>query len=125
MLYSSSISLSPSPSSSSSSFYKAFHKLRFGKCLCAHLTNSRDVVSYLAFCQQGPTLYGLAIIGAMGEISIGFIECLVFSSLIVAVDPVAVSCRCCCRREAVFVELSCESTCCVIQMAESFMKLRV
>ncbi|XP_052104403.1 Na(+)/H(+) exchanger beta-like isoform X2 [Mytilus californianus] len=38
----------------------------------------------------GPTLYGLVNSGAMGDISIEMIECLVFSSIIVAVDPVAV-----------------------------------
>ncbi|ELT90348.1 hypothetical protein CAPTEDRAFT_132934 [Capitella teleta] len=38
----------------------------------------------------GPTLYGLAKIGAMGTIHITMVQCLVFSSLIVAVDPVAV-----------------------------------
>ncbi|ESN91489.1 hypothetical protein HELRODRAFT_70084, partial [Helobdella robusta] len=38
----------------------------------------------------GPVLFCLAYIGAMGTFSISLIECLVFSSLIVAVDPVAV-----------------------------------
>ncbi|XP_071165324.1 sodium/hydrogen exchanger 1-like isoform X1 [Mytilus edulis] len=38
----------------------------------------------------GPTLYGLASSGAMGDTNIEMIECLVFSSIIVAVDPVAV-----------------------------------
>ncbi|XP_022246177.1 sodium/hydrogen exchanger 2-like [Limulus polyphemus] len=38
----------------------------------------------------GPSLYGLAIVGALGPISVGITECLVFSSLISAVDPVAV-----------------------------------
>lgn len=38
----------------------------------------------------GPTLWGLAHIGGMGTLSLGMIECLAFSSLISAVDPVAV-----------------------------------
>ncbi|KAL3847975.1 hypothetical protein ACJMK2_018862 [Sinanodonta woodiana] len=39
----------------------------------------------------GPALYGLISMGAMGSnIHIDFIQCLVFSSIIVAVDPVAV-----------------------------------
>ncbi|KAK4303533.1 hypothetical protein Pmani_024464 [Petrolisthes manimaculis] len=38
----------------------------------------------------GPTLYGLNALGAMGNISFTFSEGLVFSSLISAVDPVAV-----------------------------------
>ncbi|XP_022254771.1 Na(+)/H(+) exchanger protein 7-like [Limulus polyphemus] len=38
----------------------------------------------------GPSLYGLSVAGAMGPVSIGIIECLVFSALISAVDPVAV-----------------------------------
>ena len=38
----------------------------------------------------GPTLYGLATVGAMGPINITMTESLVFSSLISAVDPVAV-----------------------------------
>ena len=40
---------------------------------------------------SGPTLYGLAHVGAMGPIKIGMVQCFVFASLIVAVDPVAVS----------------------------------
>lgn len=40
----------------------------------------------------GPVLYGLALAGMMGStFTISLIECLVFASLIVAVDPVAVS----------------------------------
>jgi NhaP-type Na+/H+ or K+/H+ antiporter len=35
-------------------------------------------------------MYGLALAGAMGSFNISFVQCLVFSSLIVAVDPVAV-----------------------------------
>ncbi|XP_045619242.1 probable Na(+)/H(+) antiporter nhx-9 isoform X2 [Procambarus clarkii] len=38
----------------------------------------------------GPSLYGLAAAGAMGNITFSFPESLVFSSLISAVDPVAV-----------------------------------
>lgn len=38
-----------------------------------------------------PTLYGLSLIGAMGDFSISYVDCLIFGSLIVAVDPVAVS----------------------------------
>ncbi|KAJ8310371.1 hypothetical protein KUTeg_012236 [Tegillarca granosa] len=38
----------------------------------------------------GPTLYALKVMGAMGEIDLNFIQCLVFSAVIVAVDPVAV-----------------------------------
>ncbi|XP_013773485.2 Na(+)/H(+) exchanger protein 7-like [Limulus polyphemus] len=38
----------------------------------------------------GSSLYGLAEAGAMGPISVGIVECLVFSALISAVDPVAV-----------------------------------
>lgn len=38
----------------------------------------------------GPSLYGLEVAGAMGNISFTFAESLVFSSLISAVDPVAV-----------------------------------
>ncbi|CAD5120276.1 DgyrCDS8845 [Dimorphilus gyrociliatus] len=38
----------------------------------------------------GPTLYGLSQIKAMGDISLSLLECLLFSSFIVAVDPVAV-----------------------------------
>ncbi|XP_064113705.1 LOW QUALITY PROTEIN: Na(+)/H(+) exchanger beta-like [Macrobrachium nipponense] len=38
----------------------------------------------------GPTLYGLAGVGAMGNITLSMRESLVFSSLISAVDPVAV-----------------------------------
>ena len=38
----------------------------------------------------GPVMFGLAVAGAMGPISISLIQCLVFSALIVAVDPVAV-----------------------------------
>ncbi|KAK2142450.1 hypothetical protein LSH36_952g00068 [Paralvinella palmiformis] len=37
-----------------------------------------------------PTLYGLAVCGAMGPISVTLIQCFVFGALIVAVDPVAV-----------------------------------
>ncbi|XP_014790242.2 sodium/hydrogen exchanger 1 isoform X1 [Octopus bimaculoides] len=48
------------------------------------------VATILNFLFIGLTLYGLAVIGAMGEITIQFIPILVFSSLIVAVDPVAV-----------------------------------
>ena len=39
----------------------------------------------------GPALYGLSAIGAMGSLSLGFVQALVFASFIVAVDPVAVS----------------------------------
>ena len=39
----------------------------------------------------GPTLYGLSAIGAMGSLNLGFVQALVFASIIVAVDPVAVS----------------------------------
>ncbi|XP_023932871.1 Na(+)/H(+) exchanger beta-like [Lingula anatina] len=39
----------------------------------------------------GPTLYGLMSVGAMGDdFSVTFVQCLLFSALIVAVDPVAV-----------------------------------
>ena len=38
----------------------------------------------------GPTLWGLSQVGAMGHLSLGLVECLAFSSLISAVDPVAV-----------------------------------
>ncbi|XP_021340667.1 sodium/hydrogen exchanger 1-like [Mizuhopecten yessoensis] len=38
----------------------------------------------------GPTIYGLAKIGAMGNVDLELIPCLVFSAIIVAVDPVAV-----------------------------------
>ncbi|XP_068238479.1 probable Na(+)/H(+) antiporter nhx-9 [Palaemon carinicauda] len=38
----------------------------------------------------GPTLYGIGALGAMGNITLSLRECLVFSSLISAVDPVAV-----------------------------------
>ena len=38
----------------------------------------------------GPTLYGLAVGGGM-NLDITLIECLLFASFIVAVDPVAVS----------------------------------
>ncbi|XP_076365416.1 Na(+)/H(+) exchanger beta-like isoform X1 [Tachypleus tridentatus] len=38
----------------------------------------------------GPSLYGLSEAGVMGPVNIGIIECLVFSALISAVDPVAV-----------------------------------
>ncbi|XP_069103686.1 Na(+)/H(+) exchanger protein 7-like [Argopecten irradians] len=38
----------------------------------------------------GPTLFGLAKVGAMGNFDIELIPCLVFSAIIVAVDPVAV-----------------------------------
>lgn len=38
----------------------------------------------------GPTLYGVGALGAMGNITLSMRECLVFSSLISAVDPVAV-----------------------------------
>ncbi|XP_033760416.1 LOW QUALITY PROTEIN: sodium/hydrogen exchanger 2-like [Pecten maximus] len=38
----------------------------------------------------GPTLYGLAKVGAMGNVDIELIPCLVFSAIVVAVDPVAV-----------------------------------
>ncbi|XP_064638155.1 Na(+)/H(+) exchanger beta-like [Lineus longissimus] len=38
----------------------------------------------------GPALYSLSLSGAMGEINIGLVQCLTFSALIVAVDPVAV-----------------------------------
>ncbi|XP_059139942.1 Na(+)/H(+) exchanger beta-like isoform X2 [Physella acuta] len=45
----------------------------------------------LACAMLGGTLYGLAKVGAMGEIGdISFVQIMVFSSLIVAVDPVAV-----------------------------------
>jgi len=40
----------------------------------------------------GPVLYGLALAGMMGSgFAITLAECFVFSSFIVAVDPVAVS----------------------------------
>ncbi len=39
----------------------------------------------------GCTLYGIAIGGGMGSITLTLVQCLVFSALIVAVDPVAVS----------------------------------
>ena len=42
-------------------------------------------------CSSGCTLYGLAVAGAMGTIDLNLVQCLVFSALIVAVDPVAVS----------------------------------
>ncbi|GAB1605343.1 Na(+)/H(+) exchanger beta-like, partial [Argonauta hians] len=48
------------------------------------------VATILNFIFIGLTLYGLAVVGAMGEITIQLIPILVFSSLIVAVDPVAV-----------------------------------
>uniref|UniRef100_T1JLY6 Cation/H+ exchanger transmembrane domain-containing protein n=1 Tax=Strigamia maritima TaxID=126957 RepID=T1JLY6_STRMM len=38
----------------------------------------------------GPTLYGLSVAGAMGNVDLGGVEALVFSALISAVDPVAV-----------------------------------
>ncbi|XP_055330823.1 Na(+)/H(+) exchanger beta-like [Paramacrobiotus metropolitanus] len=38
----------------------------------------------------GPTLWGLAKVGGMGALTLGMTECLAFSSLISAVDPVAV-----------------------------------
>ncbi|CAG5128934.1 unnamed protein product, partial [Candidula unifasciata] len=45
----------------------------------------------LACMLLGATLYGLATVGAMGPITnLGFLEIMIFSSLIVAVDPVAV-----------------------------------
>jgi NhaP-type Na+/H+ or K+/H+ antiporter len=44
----------------------------------------------LNFIILGPVLYGLAACGAMGEIDIDLVNCLLFASLIVAVDPVAV-----------------------------------
>ncbi|XP_013068725.2 Na(+)/H(+) exchanger beta-like [Biomphalaria glabrata] len=45
----------------------------------------------LACLMLGGTLYGLAMSGAMGEIkNLSFLQVMVFSSLIVAVDPVAV-----------------------------------
>ena len=40
---------------------------------------------------SGCTLFGLAAAGAMGTINVNLVQCLVFSGLIVAVDPVAVS----------------------------------
>ena len=40
---------------------------------------------------SGCTLFGLAAAGAMGTINVNLVQCLVFSALIVAVDPVAVS----------------------------------
>ena len=40
---------------------------------------------------SAPTLYGLAMCGAMGTINVTLIQCFVFGALIVAVDPVAVS----------------------------------
>lgn len=48
------------------------------------------IATILNFLLIGFTLYGLVVVGAMGEINIQFIPILVFSSLIVAVDPVAV-----------------------------------
>lgn len=48
------------------------------------------IATILNFLFIGFTLYGLVVVGAMGEINIQFIPILVFSSLIVAVDPVAV-----------------------------------
>ncbi|KAL4220576.1 hypothetical protein ACF0H5_020974 [Mactra antiquata] len=40
----------------------------------------------------GPTLYGVYVYGGMGDVNftVNFIQCLVFSAIIVAVDPVAV-----------------------------------
>ena len=38
----------------------------------------------------GPTLYGLSQTGAMGDLDITLVQCLLFASFIVAVDPVAV-----------------------------------
>ena len=42
---------------------------------------------------SGCTLFGLAAAGAMGTVNVNLVQCLVFSGLIVAVDPVAVSLR--------------------------------
>jgi len=43
-------------------------------------------------CGLGPLLYGLAVAGMMGSgFTVTLAECFVFASLIVAVDPVAVS----------------------------------
>jgi len=47
--------------------------------------------SYVCVNCAGPVMYGLAVAGMMGSgFVISLAECFVFSSLIVAVDPVAV-----------------------------------
>ncbi|ELU07584.1 hypothetical protein CAPTEDRAFT_224019 [Capitella teleta] len=46
--------------------------------------------SILSFLLVGATLYGLALSGAMGVINITVVQCFLFASFIVAVDPVAV-----------------------------------
>lgn len=48
------------------------------------------VLALLA-CIAGPSLYFLNSVGAIGLADLNLLECLVFSSLISAVDPVAVS----------------------------------
>ena len=56
-------------------------------------TVTRHITKHTAdtFLIAAPTLYGLAVCGAMGPINVTLIQCFVFGALIVAVDPVAVS----------------------------------
>ena len=49
------------------------------------------MTNFIIFFVSGCTLFGLAAAGAMGTINLNLVQCLVFSGLIVAVDPVAVS----------------------------------
>ena len=55
------------------------------------------IISYTCICIYlhiilGPSLYGLSYAGALpGGDKISFIHCMLFASIIVAVDPVAVS----------------------------------
>ena len=43
------------------------------------------------FALVGPFLFMLSELGVFGEVKVNLVECLLFSSFIVAVDPVAVS----------------------------------
>ncbi|XP_013384035.1 Na(+)/H(+) exchanger beta isoform X2 [Lingula anatina] len=61
----------------------------------------------------GPTIYGLSLVGALGEIDISFTECLLFSSLIVAVDPVAVL--------AIFAEIGVNNVLYILVFGESLL----
>ncbi|XP_074658542.1 Na(+)/H(+) exchanger beta-like isoform X3 [Tubulanus polymorphus] len=61
----------------------------------------------------GPMLYGLSLIGAMGDIDISLVSCLLFSAFIVAVDPVAVI--------AIFEEIGVNNTLYFLVFGESLL----
>lgn len=54
-----------------------------------HLSNLFRIISRFFFF-IGPLLYGFCLSGILGSISISFVQCMLFASFIVAVDPVAV-----------------------------------